>query len=103
MEPVVFIVVILAIAVVSLCLWRWQIRRSEELIRQWAAMNGCRIVEQTHQWFRRGPFWWRTTKGQMVYRVIVEDRDGNIRRGWIRCGGWFLGLLSDDIAVEWES
>ena len=50
----------------------------------------------------RGPYFWTSSKGQTVYRVTVEVR-GGVRTGWVRCGGWWLGLLSDQAEVRWDN
>jgi hypothetical protein len=52
--------------------------------------------------FRRGPFWW-SGKGQVVYRVAVRDERGHDWQGWVRCGHWLTGLLSDAVEVRWDN
>jgi hypothetical protein len=27
---------------------------------------------------------------------------GNLRDGWVSCGGWFLGLFSDHVEARWD-
>jgi hypothetical protein len=27
---------------------------------------------------------------------------GGVRSGWVRCGSWWLGLLSDQVEVRWD-
>jgi hypothetical protein len=34
--------------------------------------------------------------------VTVKDHRGRVRRAWVRCGGWFLGMMSDHMDVEWD-
>jgi hypothetical protein len=80
----------------------WSFSRSRSLLEQWAADNGFEILEREYRTFRRGPFFWTSSKNQAVYHVKVRDREGNVRSGWVRCGGWFLGLLSDQTEVRWE-
>jgi len=80
----------------------WHFRRSGRMVERWAADNGYRLLDREYRWLLRGPFWWRTGKGMAVYHVTVQDASGRVRKGYIRCGGWFLGLLSDRIDVEWE-
>ena len=98
---VVFIAI--AIFVLGVFIINWQFKKSRLLIDKWAARNGYRILNRRFQLFWRGPFWWRSSKGQLVYRVTIQDAAGNIRRAWIRCGGFFVGLLSDQVTVEWDS
>ena len=92
-----------AVAVlVYLSLW-WHFGRSSSLLHQWAANNGYHIVRQDYRIFAKGPFFWTSTKGQTVYYVVVEDAAGARRSGWVRCGGWWLGLLSDHVEVRWDA
>ena len=58
-------------------------------------------MDSRYCWFWNGPFFLTTSEGQMVYYVTVEDRDGRVRRARVHCGGWFLGMMSDHVDVEW--
>ena len=80
----------------------WVFRRRASLIEQWADKNGYRIVSRKYRWLRKGPFFWTSSRGQTVYYVTMEDVQGNQRHGWVRCGSWFFGLLSDYVEVSWE-
>jgi hypothetical protein len=80
----------------------WHFSRSRGLLEKWAADNGFRIIESSYRNLVRGPFFWTTSKGQTVYRVIVEDATGQRRSGWVRCGSWLLGLWSDSVQVRWD-
>jgi hypothetical protein len=84
---------ILVFGVVGLVAILWHFHRSGSLLHQWADENGYRIVRQEYRTFFRGPFFLTTSKGQTVYYVVVEDQQGTRRSGWVRCGGWFLGLF----------
>jgi hypothetical protein len=93
---------IAAFAVLFFVLIVWHFSRSRGLLEKWAAANGFRIIESNYRNLVRGPFFWTTSKGQTVYRVTVEDARGQRRSGWVRCGGFFLGLLSDRVTVRWD-
>jgi len=88
-------------ALVALLLW-WTFWRSDAILQNWANQNRYRILRQQYCWFWRGPFFWTSSKNQTIYYVTVEDRDGRRRTGWVRCGGWFWGLLVDVADVRWE-
>ena len=62
-----------------------------------------RIVRQEYRTFFRGPFFWSSSKGQTVYYVVVEDSAGARQSGYVRCGGWWLGLLSVRVEVRWDA
>ncbi len=77
-------------------------RRSTDLIEQWAAESGLTLVSKERRFFRRGPFFWTTSKGQDVYHVIVDCPDGLRRSGFVRCGSFFKGVISDNVDVAWD-
>jgi hypothetical protein len=102
MEGVAGFVLFLAFAAVVVLAIVWHYSRSNDLLHQWAERHGYRIVRQEYRNFFKGPFFWTTSRGQTVYYVTVEDRQGQQRNGWVRCGGRFLGLLSDNVDVRWD-
>jgi hypothetical protein len=79
----------------------WHFHRSRSLLERWAERNGYRILAAEYRQVVRGPFFWTSSKGQTVYRVTVQVT-GGVRTGWVRCGGWWLGLLSDHAEVRWD-
>jgi len=81
----------------------WQFSRSRSLLREWAAQNGYEILQGEFRFLRRGPFFWTTSKGQTIYRVTVRDKQSQVRSGWVRCGGWWLGLWSHKTEVRWDT
>jgi hypothetical protein len=94
---------IVIIAGVGVAAFAWHISRSRSLLQRWAAENDYSILNSEYRYFSKGPFFWTSSKGQTVYYVTVRDHEGNIRTGWVRCGSWWLGLLSDKTEVRWES
>lgn len=97
--PLLGVVPFLAIVVLGVA---WHFGRSSSLLEGWARKNGYRIIDKEYRTFFRGPFFWTTGKDQTVYHVTVEDQHGRRRSGFVRCGGWFLGLLSDNVEVRWD-
>lgn len=79
----------------------WHYGRSNSLLERWAEENSFTILNSEYRYFFRGPYFWTTTKGQTVYYVTVLDKSGHTRSGWVRCGGWWLGLMSDHVEVRW--
>jgi hypothetical protein len=94
--------VVLAVIAIAITSLRWQSRRSNDLIDQWAAANNLRILQKESRLMFRGPMFWTTSKNQTVYRITAVDQYGNQRSGWVRCGGWWWGLHSDKITVRWD-
>lgn len=80
----------------------WGSSRGTSMLDQWAQANGLQIVSREECWFFKGPFFWTSTRGQKIYRVSVLDRDGRTRSGYVRCGGYWLGLWSDHVDARWD-
>jgi hypothetical protein len=89
------------VAVLAVLTLVWHFGRSSSLLRRWAAENGYRILSQEYRVLRQGPFFWTSARGQAVYYVVVEDAVQK-RSGWVRCGGWWFGLWSDNVEVRWD-
>jgi hypothetical protein len=96
--PVIGIALLLVFAVAMLI---FHYSRARSILEHWAEENGYEIVSSEHRWMG-GRFWWRKSRNQEVYYVTVRTREGQFRRGWVRCGGWFLGVWSDHADVEWD-
>jgi hypothetical protein len=71
-------------------------------VEQWALANGFVIVEKVWRALRRGPFTF-TGGNRVIYHVVVTYSQGAQRWGFVAAGGWFSGLLSDNVVVKWES
>jgi hypothetical protein len=80
----------------------WHYSRAASLLQRWAEQHDYRIIHKEYRYLFRGPYFWTTSKGQVVYRITIEDPEGTVASGWARCGGWFLGLLSDRVEVRWD-
>jgi hypothetical protein len=80
----------------------WYYRRARELLQSWADQHGFQIQAVEHRWLNRGPFFWTTSRGQVVYYVTVLDTAGRKRRGYVRCGSFWGGLFSDKVEVRWD-
>lgn len=93
---------IIGFVVFAIAVYIWHFSRSSALLMQWAHDNGFEILHHDYRYFNRGPFFWTSSKWQTVYHVKVSDRDGHIRTGWVRCGSFLLGVMSDRVEVRWE-
>ena len=76
--------------------------KARAMLDRWADRNGFRILRVERRDFRRGPFFWSTGRGQVVYHIVVVDQHGSRRSGYVRCGSWFWGIWSDHVDVRWE-
>lgn len=87
-----WIVLIAVVAIAYLLVWT---QRSRHLLETWAAAQGYDLLHAEHRVLRKGPFFWWPSRAQAVYRVTVSDGAGRVRHGWIRVGGWVLGVIAD--------
>lgn len=94
--------VILAFVCLAILALALQFVRVGSILDRWAARNGYQIIERESRLVKLGPFTLNTSRGQVVYRVAVRDREGNVRKGYVRCGGALLGTLSNKIEVCWD-
>jgi hypothetical protein len=80
----------------------WYFRRAASLLSEWAERECLHLVSREQRWLRQGPFFWTSSNWQAIYRVTARDRAGNLRQGWVRCGSWLFGVLSQDVEVRWD-
>jgi len=93
---------ILAFGTILFLSMRWHFSRSSAILEKWANENGFEILEKSYRQFLRGPFFFRASKHQTVYRVTVRDKAGQVGTGWVACGSWWWGLCSDQATVRWD-
>jgi hypothetical protein len=76
--------------------YAWARRRLDA----WARENGVRLLRCRWRLFFRGPY------GPMgkysVFRIEASDGAGRERVGWVRLGGFWVGLWSPESQVIWE-
>ena len=91
----------LIVVIVPLSIW-WHLSRSHELLESWASSNGFEIVHFERRWFRRGPYFWSTSKGLEVFHVTVTAPEGRTRDAFVRVGGYWMGLFSSNVDSTWD-
>lgn len=82
---------------------RWGISKARRFLNNWAGANGYKVVSAEHRWFAKGPYFWRSTKGQHIFRITVSDSSGVQHTGWARCGDFLFGTLVERVDVTWDS
>jgi hypothetical protein len=85
----------------NFCLIMWTSNRSATLIDTWVKRNGYRLLRKQFAFFK-GPYFFRSNNQQTVYRIEIEDAEGQKRTGWVRCGSWMWGLFSNTVDVRWD-
>jgi hypothetical protein len=87
-------------------LWRQDERairdsqRLQALLPEWAKKEGYSVLFRERLQFWSTPF--IPNNRRVDYRIIVEDAQGQSRRGWVRFGGWPRGIYSTRAKVIWE-
>src|SRR5690349_24522569 len=94
--------ILLLIVIGAAAVW-WNITRSRALLNRWAEDSGCEILESHYRVFRKGPFFWTSSKGQTVYYVTIRDPQGYQRSGWARCGRRWWGRWSNETQARREN
>src|SRR5260221_10463541 len=75
----------------------WTQGRSASMMEQWASENGYQLISSSRCYFTLGtPFWAANMKRHMVYRITVQDAYNNTMSGYALCGGYFLGMWSNN-------
>ena len=93
---------ILGLSLVGLgCWFHYYRRRSRELLNLWAEREGYKLLHCEHRILGRGPFWF-SGKTQAIYRVVVLDKAGHVRKGFVRLGDWWRGIMSDKIEAKMD-
>lgn len=90
----------LLFGVIAVANFAYDTLRAEKLLAEWTAKEGCVLLECRRSFFDKGPF--MPISKAVVYRVKARSPEGKIRSGWVRCGGWFFGVSSDETAVIWD-
>lgn len=72
--------------------------RGKARLREWAETNNLTILDMKWRYLSHGPFFW-VLNTHTVFRITVQDANGEIRKGWVRIGGLFSGGFS----VKWDS
>jgi len=70
-------------------------------LQRWARTNGYRLVASERRYLE-GPFPDHNPRGTGIFYVTVEDRDGRVRHGYVRCSIGISGLLFDEATVRWD-
>jgi hypothetical protein len=95
---VLFVVMVVAI-IAGGC---WTISRSHSEIAKWAERSGFKLLECSPRILNRGPFFWKARRGEAVYHVRVQDRQGTVRSGWLLRRGLYFPISKATIEVKWE-
>src|SRR4051794_40229994 len=96
------VLLLIPFAIIGVVVWTWRKGRARAMLDVWAATQRLRLLEVEPRTLFKGPFFLTSSRGQAIYRITVQDSQGAVRQGYARCGGWFLGLLADQVEVRWD-
>jgi hypothetical protein len=102
MEAVLVILIIIASLFVVGVVAYIIIGRSKNIVYAWAESEGYELLECEYCAGRKGPFLLTSSSGQTICRITVKTSDGEIRRGWIKCGGFLFGIINSKTEVVWD-
>jgi hypothetical protein len=91
----------IALVCISLLLvLRKAIGSPPDALRKWADRESLTLIEARRRAFFRGPFIWRPSFLQRVYRISAKCEDGRTLHGYAGVGGFFT--VGDKVSVEWD-
>jgi hypothetical protein len=95
------LIAITILAIVYVRWWIWFAARStQSALREWQKGAGYTIVAKRYRAWFRGPFYNASSTMQAVYRLDLEDKRGDRRRAWARCGHRLTGTFLEPIEIK---
>ena len=92
--------IVVAVAIPSFLVWKF--RSANAMLDVWLAERNYRLARRHRCGTTGGPWVKRTSLGQVVYRVVVVDHEGNRRSGWLRVGSALFGLWAYRADAWWD-
>lgn len=79
----------------------WEERRSHQILRDWAAREGVKLLatERTNPRRQEGI---SASASQALFHVTVQDGHGLTRRARVVCGSRWLGMVRNVAEARWE-
>ena len=102
MNNYLFLLITAAIVISPSALVVWQRYRRYAILRQWEARQPYVWIEYKKRHYFKEPSLRDAFTRETFYQITAYNRKGRIRRGWLRCGSWWLGSFTNRIQVSWE-
>jgi hypothetical protein len=100
----VSLLVIAGVITFGVWLFRWQYRRADSKLRDWVRRCNYELLDKRDASpLGTGPKARSASNKQVVYQVTISDENGIRRSALIKIGSPTLGMLSDDLIVEWQN
>ena len=99
------IILVLAVGIAfGLWMFRWQYRTAENKLRDWLRRSNYELLDKrAANPLGTGPEVRSASNKQIIYQVTISDQHGVRRSALIKIGSPALGVLSDELVVEWEN
>lgn len=92
---------LLLVAAVLIWGFYWEERRSHQILRDWAAREGVKLISSERTSARRAVG--ITASGsQALFHVVVQDSHGLTRRARVLCGSRWLGMFRNVAIATWD-
>jgi hypothetical protein len=91
-----------AIAILTLIVYTyaWRGRKARNIAREWLARNCVEVVSARRSLLMNSLLW--RIYYQIGYRIVVRDKNGILRQGWMSIADWRFGLFPRTVEVLWD-
>ncbi len=73
------------------------------MLENWRAQNKYKLIEKENANSGDGPLGRQGAKTHVKYRIKIEDTAGKTKTGIAYLGNENIGVLSDEVKVEWDN
>ncbi len=99
-QLLVFFAFLVAVVVLNRA---WVRFRVVSIIRVWAKEQGFELVSAQLRGLRQGPFLMQGGRSDTVHRIVVRERSGGTRAGWVLCRNGVFAMIHDrELVVKWD-
>lgn len=79
----------------------WEERRSHQILRDWAARQGMKVLKTERTDARSEPGL-KASASQAIFHVTLQDGHGLTRRARVVCGSRWLGMVRNVAEARWD-
>lgn len=100
--PFAFLIVFACVAALGV----WSVVRGEaraqQMLDNWLRDNEFQLLQKSAPWIKDNPFFMGSNRSQKVFKIVVRDKTGQVRQGWLRCGHALAGVAVSQVEVKWN-
>ena len=102
-DNIEFVLLIVAAIVGAVVFVNYQKKSGLQELKTWALKNGYELIDYEFRWANMGPYFNHiSTKHQRSFFVTLKTKDGEVRKAYVRIGGFFHARFSDEVDVKWK-